>query len=1204
MKRSNVFFICVFWLFMSLGWCLSVHAEDNEGVLTGGGYAATGQALNVSYATVLYGASNGLPTSDATCILCSSDGRIWIGGYAGVIVYDGKNFERLDSTDGLTSARALFEDSEGRIWVGTNDNGIVVLDGDTSIRYTYEEGLPSSSVRAFSEDRDGNVFAGTTAGLVYVDSSGKLNRLSHGKLDTERIKMLDSDGKGRIYGLTASGSVFTIEKCAVSSIINSPDLGFPGKISAVMTDPLNDGNVYTGTENGGLYYGSFGQRVSQMKKIPVDGISAVQCIRYACNRVFVTSTTKAGYLDEAQRFHILNGMGIDSGIEMMIPDYQGNLWFASSTQGVLKLVKNNFQDLSMLTDLEPETTNTVCKMSGKLYVGTESGLRIIDRHGHRVTNDLTECIGNNRVRCILRDSEGNLWVAVYTGDVGLVCLSRGGYLNSYTKENGMPSNEVRCICEQKNGSILVGTNSGLAIIKDGKILRSVGAEQGMKNTVLLTVSEGDDGKIYAGSDGDGLYVIDGSKVGRIGREEGLTSDVVLRVRKDEENDVYWIVTSNSVGYLKDGKVRTIKSFPYNNNYDIYRDEKGKIWVLSSNGIYCVPEEEMLYDQVKTPRLFSLADGLPFAVTSVSYNYMNPEGEMYVAGRKGVIRFNTGAYFDNNSEVKIDLSSVYSSESGEIKEMDGLYRIPSVAGRISIKAAVMDYSMSDPKVRLFLEGLKDVGVTEAKSRLMPLEYTELPYGKYVLHVQVLNESGEKVLHEKTYKIEKMPGIHELLIVRLSAIFLFLSLVGILFWYFIKNALVRKQYDRIRSAKEKVERTAYRNMKLIEEVLHGLKTQVNTILGIDEMILREDASLVPKEYFSSISEYAHDIRFASASLMGIFDELYEMIRIDNGYTEIKETDYELQDLLISVLTMGRSICEVRELSWDITVDEVMPKRLHGDMQKIKAVVVNMIFLAVRCIDDGGIKLDISMKKRINDICELNFSVRLKGDEINTEYFEDILNDEKKSSSDKNTEFSKQGLEKNIIESYIELIGGSVQRKYKDKNELELVFSIRQKIAGDTALGKIVKKLPKDRRGSYVPQFIAPDVELLVVDGDNMELKVVKGLLKPTRIFVSSVKSGEECLYMLKETRFDMVILDQMLPGMDAFETVRGIKAVYPEMPVHILAVDSSLGEEYFRAKGFDEVIHKPIDGITLERAVMNYLPAEKMKVSSLYKDKKIV
>ena len=1197
MKRSNVFFICVLCLYILLGWSVAVHAEDNDEVLTGGGYAATGQALNVSYATVLYGASNGLPTSDATCILCSSDGRIWIGGYAGVIVYDGMSFERLDSTDGLTSARALFEDREGRIWVGTNDNGIVVLDGDTTSRYTYEQGLPSSSVRCFAEDSDGNVFAGTTAGLVYVDSSGKLNRLSHGKLDTERIKMLDSDGKGRIYGLTASGSVFTIEKCAVSSIFNTPDLGFPGKISAVMTDPLNDGNVYTGTENGGLYYGSFGQRASQMKKIPVDGISAVQCIRYACNRVFVTSTTKAGYLDEAQRFHILNGMGIDSGIEMMIPDYQGNLWFASSTQGVLKLVKNNFQDLSMLTDLEPETTNTVCKMSGKLYVGTESGLRIIDRHGHRVTNDLTECIGNNRVRCILKDSEGNLWVAVYTGDVGLVCLSRGGYLNSYTKENGMPSNEVRCICEQKNGSILVGTNSGLVIIKDGKILRSVGAEQGMKNTVILTVAEGNDGKIYAGSDGDGLYVIDGSNVGRIGREEGLTSDVVLRIRKDEEKHVHWIVTSNSIGYLKNGQVRIIKSFPYNNNYDIYSDKKGKIWVLSSNGIYCVPQEDMLFDQVKNPRFFSLADGLPFAVTSVSYNYMNQDGEMYVAGRKGVIKFNTGAYFDNDSEIKIDLSSLYSSEAGEIKEKDGVYRIPSAAGRISIKASVMDYSMSDPIVRIYLEGLKDVGETEVKSRLMPLEYTELPYGKYVLHIQILNEPGEEVIHEKTYNIEKLPGIHELVIVRFSVLFLFLSLVGMLFWYFIKNALVRRQYDRVRSAKEKVERTAYRNMKLIEDVLHVLKTQVNTILGIDEMILREDASLVPKEYFSTISEYANDIRLASASIMGVFDELYEMIKIDNGYTEIKEKDYELQDLLISVLTMGRGICEVGELGWDITVDEVIPKRLHGDAQKIRAIVLNMIILAVNCIDDGGIKLDIVMRKRINDICDLNFSVRLKGNEINTEYFEDILNDGKKTSSDRAADHSKLSLERNIIECYTELTGGRMQYNYIAKDELEIVFSIRQRIVEERALGQFLKKIPKDRKGPYVPQFIAPDVELLLVDGDHMELKVVKGLLKSTRIFVSSVKSGEECLYMLKETRFDMVILDQMLPGMDAFETVQRIKMIYPEMPVHILTADSTLGDDYFRSKGFDEVIHKPIDGITLERAVMNHLPKEKMKVSGL-------
>ena len=131
----------------------------------GGGYAVTGQIGQVDYTTEIYNATNGLPTSDANFILGSKSGYIWICGYSGVIRYDGTSFERLPTLSGLTSGRGLFEDSKGRLWVATNDNGVVVLENEKSRHYTWQDGLPSSSIRIFSEDNKGNIFVGTTAGI-------------------------------------------------------------------------------------------------------------------------------------------------------------------------------------------------------------------------------------------------------------------------------------------------------------------------------------------------------------------------------------------------------------------------------------------------------------------------------------------------------------------------------------------------------------------------------------------------------------------------------------------------------------------------------------------------------------------------------------------------------------------------------------------------------------------------------------------------------------------------------------------------------------------------------------------------------------------------------------------------------------------------------------------------------------------------------
>ena len=162
--------------------------SDEEYVIIGGGYAVTGQIDDVGYTTIMYDAQNGLPTSDANYILGASDGYIYVGGYSGVFKYNGATFEQIDTSYGLTSARGLFEDSQNRIWVGTNDNGVVVIDDDKQIHITYEDGLTSSSIRTFAEDDYGNVFIGTTAGVCYADENLSIHQIDDARLNQKRIR--------------------------------------------------------------------------------------------------------------------------------------------------------------------------------------------------------------------------------------------------------------------------------------------------------------------------------------------------------------------------------------------------------------------------------------------------------------------------------------------------------------------------------------------------------------------------------------------------------------------------------------------------------------------------------------------------------------------------------------------------------------------------------------------------------------------------------------------------------------------------------------------------------------------------------------------------------------------------------------------------------------------------------------------------------
>ncbi|MBQ4232267.1 MAG: hybrid sensor histidine kinase/response regulator, partial [Lachnospiraceae bacterium] len=210
--------------------------NDKKDLNIGGGYAVTNQIDNVGYTAELYDATNGLPTSDANYILGTRDGYLWIGGYSGIIRYDGTEFERLDTSDGLTSGRCIYEDSKNRVWVGTNDGGVVMIDKEERTSFTYKDGLPSSSIRSFAEDKEGNIFVGTTAGVAYIDSDMNVNVIDDSRINEERILKLEADDEGDIYCQTANGIMFTINNYKVDKLFNSDELNLE-KITTFLLDP-------------------------------------------------------------------------------------------------------------------------------------------------------------------------------------------------------------------------------------------------------------------------------------------------------------------------------------------------------------------------------------------------------------------------------------------------------------------------------------------------------------------------------------------------------------------------------------------------------------------------------------------------------------------------------------------------------------------------------------------------------------------------------------------------------------------------------------------------------------------------------------------------------------------------------------------------------------------------------------------------------
>ncbi|MBO7402694.1 MAG: response regulator, partial [Lachnospiraceae bacterium] len=1002
------------------------------------------------------------------------------------------------------------------------------------------------------------------------------------------ITELNSDSHGNIYGVTRNRSVFLITQGNLAVIVNASDLG--GVVTAVYADPENQGKVYLGFATGELFYGILGAPASAFEKISIAPLESAEFITYACGRVWVLSLTKAGYLDKNGHIHVLDKLPLDNSLESMTEDYQGNLWFTSSRQGVAKVVSCDFRDVSRITGLEKMVVNTTCVRSGSLYIGTDSGLQILDDKETQVENELTEYLADTRIRCIVCDNDDNLWLCTYNSDKGLVRYSKDGVISNVTENDGLLSNSVRCAVVTDDGSLVVGSNGGVNILNDGVITKSFGSAEGMDNTVVLTVAKGNEKYIYAGTDGGGIYRLGDDGVKKYGRSEGLTSDVILRMRWDNSHNVFWIITSNSIEYMKIGVIVNVTSFPYNNNFDIFLDGNDKLWILSSLGVYCVRANSMLIDKVDDYTLYNTANGLPGIPTANSYSAFLPDGELYIAERNGVCSVNLNEFSVPSAELVFGIGSVISNNTRILPGEDGTYELPADSGRIQFVPKVLDYSLSNPTISVFLEGKEKEGITAPQNKLTSLEYTGLKYGSYVLYVQVVDPAKGTVFQEKTYNIYKRPRFGELVVVRVLFVALVAGIIGLVVWRITSGSFVRKQLEQVRLAKEEAERANGAKTRFFANISHEIRTPVNTIIGMDEMILRESTEGVPKAYCQSIAGYASDIKEASGSLLDMINNLLDMSKVEAGKATLVEQDYDTEEFLRSVVKMIRVRSDDKKLSFLVKVAPELPTRLFGDAGKIKQILLNLLTNAVKYTEYGGITLTVNVISKTDETCSLEFSVKDSGIGIKQEDMERLFYAYERLDEEKNNGVQGTGLGLDISRRYAELMGGTLRCESSYGEGSEFFFTVEQKIVDGKEIREFTESIDDIIHGPYVPQFIAPDADVLVVDDSPMNLTVIKNLLRETKMFVTTAGSGEECLEKIRYGNFNIVLLDYLMPGMDGVETVQRIRETHPDLPVYALTANAAETEDFYISKGFNGCLLKPVDTALLEKTIMKHLPEE--------------
>ena len=372
-------------------------------------------------------------------------------------------------------------------------------------------------------------------------------------------------------------------------------------------------------------------------------------------------------------------------------------------------------------------------------------------------------------------------------------------------------------------------------------------------------------------------------------------------------------------------------------------------------------------------------------------------------------------------------------------------------------------------------------------------------------------------------------------------------------------------------------------------HELRTPINTILGLNELILRESQE-------DAVKEYALDIRHAGNVLLTLVSDILDFTKIEAGQMELLDGIYDISSLLNDLIN-GISI-QLRKKKLDLELDiaQDIPYKLSGDEIHLRQIISNLLSNAVKYTERGKVTLHLGWKKISEDEIELDLVVKDTGvgiKEKNIPKLFDVfqrMDTIAKSKNDSNT-----GLGLAITNRLVEMMGGKLEVQSTYGKGSVFSFKLVQKVIDNAPLGDFEKQYNESLRSAnnYKQKFIAPMGRILVVDDNAMNLAVAQGLLKETRLQVDVASSGEECLELLKRKTYHVICMDHMMPVMDGVETLHAIKKLEgnPSVDTPVIALTANAvsgAREFYIKEGFQDYLTKPIDADKFESMLIEYLP----------------
>lgn len=377
-------------------------------------------------------------------------------------------------------------------------------------------------------------------------------------------------------------------------------------------------------------------------------------------------------------------------------------------------------------------------------------------------------------------------------------------------------------------------------------------------------------------------------------------------------------------------------------------------------------------------------------------------------------------------------------------------------------------------------------------------------------------------------------------------------------------IRKQNVLLQNALNDAKMVSKSKTELISTISHDVRTPLSSIMGLSE-------SLLNKNIDNAIKDDVKDIYSSSKEAIEIVDGLLDTSKIEKRIIEKEEKEYNVLKIFKRLEETAKDYAKDKSIEINLNLNSNLPVILYGDSNRIFQAVSQIVNNSIKYTEEGTININVRGEKKNNQV---NLIVEISDTGVGI--------DQAKLSKIMNSNDGTTGI--GSVKNLMKILGGSFEIESKVNEYTKVTLSFAQRIVEDNKIRELMDSNKKAQN------LVFDNKKILIVDDNKLNLKVTSKLLEPYHIETTLLESGEECIDIIKEgVKFDLILLDQMMPGLDGTETLKKLKEIDGfSIPVVVLTADAIQGQkEKYLSDGFNDYISKPIDKNELNRVLKKYL-----------------